>query len=65
MPVNIGEMTSDTTVFEGQLPLDPKQIDKLVELVLERLEEKQRESQDGDEATNIRRQAAPPMWAGE
>jgi hypothetical protein len=65
MPVNIEEMTSDVTVFEGELPLNQKQIEKLMELVLQRLERKQREDQNSREATTLRRQAAPSTPIGE
>jgi hypothetical protein len=61
VPVNIDEMTSDVAVYEGELPLNQKQIDRLVALVLQHLERKQREEQSSREATRLRRQAAPPM----
>ena len=65
MPVHVEEMTSDVTVFEGDLPLTRDQVDKLVQLVLQRLQEKQREAEQTREATALRREAAPPMWVGE
>ena len=30
MPVHIEEMTSDVTIVEGELPMTPAQIEKLV-----------------------------------
>lgn len=43
MPVNIGKLTSEVTAFDGsELPLSPQQIEQLVQLVLERLEQHQR-----------------------
>jgi hypothetical protein len=65
LPVHIGELTSDVTVLEGELPLSQQQIDKLVQLVLQRLEEKQREARLSREATMLRRQALPPLQIGE
>lgn len=41
MPIHINEMTSDVTVYEGDLPLNQAQIERLVRLVLQRLEEEQ------------------------
>ena len=61
MPVHVEEMTSEVTVFEGDLPLSEAQMEKLVQLVLLRLEEKQREARQIHEATALRRGAAPPM----
>lgn len=60
MPVYIEEMTSDLAVFEGDQPLTSEQLDKLVETVLSRLSETQREAKLIGEATGIRREASPP-----
>ena len=60
MPIEVGKFTTEVTALDGDLPLTPAQTEKLVQLVLRRLEEKQREQQLGREATTIRRQAAPP-----
>jgi hypothetical protein len=65
MPVYVEEMTSEVAVFEGELPLTEAQIEKLVKLVLRRLEEKQREVRHIREATVLRREAAPPLLVGE
>jgi hypothetical protein len=65
MPVHIEEMTSEVAVFDGELPLTPQQVDKLVRLVLQRLQEKQRETKSSREATMLRSEAAPPMRLGE
>jgi hypothetical protein len=59
MPLNIMDMTSEVTVYEGDLPLDQAQIDKLVKIVLKRLAEQQREVEQLREATKLRREAAP------
>jgi hypothetical protein len=61
MPVHIHRMTSDVTVIEGELPLDEQQIEKLVQIICERLEWKQREAKQSRAATTIRSQAAPPL----
>jgi hypothetical protein len=61
MPVHVEEMTSEVAVFDGELPLTPNQLDKLVRLVLQRLQEKQRETRHSREATTLRCEAAPPM----
>jgi len=65
MPVYVEEMTSEVAVFEGELPLTEAQIEKLVKLVLRRLEEKQREVRHIREATVLRRDAASPLLVGE
>ena len=42
MPLNIDKLTSDVTVFnEDELPLSPQQLEKLVQIVLSRLEKQQ------------------------
>lgn len=65
MPVHIGEMTSEVTVADGELPLSETQLDKLVKKVLERLAEKQRENEHVREATELRRGARPPLVIGD
>jgi hypothetical protein len=57
-------MTSEVTVVEGELPLSHAQIEKLVQLVMKKLEEKKREAQKAREATELRRQASSPFEAG-
>ncbi len=61
MPVHIDEMTTEVTAVDGDLPLGDAQIEKLVERVLRRLEEKQRLERQSLEATRLRRQAAPAL----
>lgn len=65
MPVHIQEMTEEVTVVEGELPLTAAQIEKLVQIVLSRLEGKQREARKVSEATALRRGATPPARVGE
>ncbi len=54
MPVHVDEMTTEVDAFEGELPLSQPQLERLVELVLERLEDKQRQQQQRQESTQIR-----------
>lgn len=39
MPVHIGEIESDVTVLEDELPLNEKQLERIVDRVLRRLED--------------------------
>ena len=59
MPVHIDEMQTDVTVFDGDLPLSPAQIEKLVRIILQRLEEKQRNAASNRNATEIRDSTVP------
>jgi hypothetical protein len=59
MPIHIEEMTSEVVVMDADLPLTPAQLDKLVRLVLRRLEEKERATRQTREATQPRRELAP------
>ena len=60
MPIYIEEMTSEVTAIEGALPLTEAQMETLVRLVLRRLEEQQRAARQTNQATRLRRGAAPP-----
>lgn len=64
MSVHIGEMTSEVTVVEGELPLSPAQIQKLVRLVASEMERAKRSAQKIDEATRVQESVAPPMSLG-
>jgi hypothetical protein len=59
MPVLVGEMTSEVTVLDGDLPLAEPQLEKLVKLVIQRIQEQERERKYNREATTLRRYAAP------
>ena len=61
MAVHIDEMTSDINVVEGELPLSAAQIDKLVTLVLHRLEEHTRDAHQRREASAMRGSVAPAL----
>ena len=61
MAVHIGEMSSEVTVLDGDLPLNDRQLDKLVQLILKKLAEKEREQSYRQGDTQLRYQAAPPL----
>jgi len=63
MPLHIERMTSDVSLQD--LSLTPAQLDKLVALVINKLEERAREAQKARAATALRRQASRPLDAGE
>jgi hypothetical protein len=63
MPLHIERMTSDVSLQD--LSLTPAQLDKLVALVINKLEERAREAQKARAATCLRRQASRPLEAGE
>jgi hypothetical protein len=52
-------MTSETTMLDGDVPLSAAQVEKLVQLVLDRLEHQQRAQRQGREATAIRNESTP------
>jgi hypothetical protein len=56
MPVHIDEMETEVTVMEGDLPLSEAQIEKLVRIVIKRLQERQREARRMRESTSLRSQ---------
>jgi hypothetical protein len=60
MPVHVAKMDSEVTVIDGELPLTEAQVEKLVQIVIKKLEGVQRESQKSSEATTLRRSATPP-----
>jgi hypothetical protein len=64
MPIHIERLTSNVSVQDGDLSLTQQQIEKLVALVISKLEERARESQRSCHATQIKRRAAPPFEAG-
>lgn len=64
MPVHIGEITSEVSVAGQQQALNRSQLDQLVELVIRRLAEKQRDAMLSREATELRREVAPPLRIG-
>ena len=64
MPVQIGEMESDVTVMDGEMPFNERQMERLVEMVCKRLEQKKREREQVNDSTALTRSAAPPARVG-
>lgn len=61
MPVHVDEMTSEINIVEGELPLTPAQIEKLVKLVMSRLDARKRDASHQREATSLTGSVAPRM----
>jgi hypothetical protein len=64
MPVHIDEMSSEVTMFDGELPLTPAQIDKLVRLVMSRIADQHRAEESRRAATELRRHSTAPFEVG-
>ena len=64
MPLHIEKMTSDVAVQDGDLSLTQGQIDKLVALVIAKLEERARDAQKSRAAKKLTRQASRPLEPG-
>jgi hypothetical protein len=60
MPVHVEKMTNRVNVVDGELPLSEAQVEKLVKIILRRLEQREREAESAREATVVRPRAAPP-----
>jgi hypothetical protein len=58
-------MSSEVTVLDGDLPLNEDQLNKLVQLVLTKLSEKEREQGYVQEATQLRHRATPALKIGD
>ncbi len=54
MPVHVEEMSSEVSVSDADLPLSEAQIDKLVKIIMKRMERREQEARLSDEATTIR-----------
>ena len=59
MPVHVEEMSADVTLSEGELPMSDSQLEKLVEIVMQRIEQAKLDQQHGDESSEIRNSATP------
>ena len=59
MPVHVERINQEIAVVDSQLPLGDGQLEALVELVLERLEQRQRAVEQARAATRLEAQAAP------
>jgi hypothetical protein len=65
VPIYVDEMNSDMTMLDGELPLNESQLERLVQLVLKRLEAAQRAARQNEAATTLRRDSLPPLPVGE
>jgi choline kinase len=65
VPLQIGELESDVTVMDGDMPFSEQQMERLVEMVCKRLEQKKRAQEQVDESTTLKRSAARPARVGE
>ena len=63
MPVHIERMTSDVSIRDGS-GSSPAEIEKLVSLVIARLDERARDAMRARAATTLTRQASKPLDAG-
>lgn len=57
MPIHIEEMSTEITAAEGELPLSHEQMEKLVDYVAQRIEQKQQEEMQRRLATEIKNSA--------
>jgi hypothetical protein len=64
MTVHIGKLTSEVTVQDADTMLSQAQIERIVSLVLQRLEERAREARRTQAATALHRQASKPTRTG-
>jgi hypothetical protein len=65
MAVHIEKLTSEVMLQDGgDLPLSPAQVERLVGLVLARLEDRAREARRSQAATALCRQASKPLRPG-
>jgi hypothetical protein len=62
--MHVERMTSTISIQDGDLALSPAQIEKLVALVIARLEDRAREAQRSCAATRLSRQASMPLEPG-
>ena len=59
MPVQIDRLESDVTVMDGDMPFSERQMERLVEMVCKRLEQKKREQERAEESTTLTPSARP------
>jgi hypothetical protein len=62
--VHIERMTSEVSVQETELSLTPAQVEKLVALVISKLEDRARQAARARAATTLHRQASKPLSPG-
>lgn len=61
MSVHVEEMTSEVNIVEGELPLTAAQIEKLVTLVMSRIDARKRDASHQRDATSLSGSVAPTM----
>lgn len=61
MPLHIESLTTVVEYSEEELGLSAEQVEKLVEVLLARVDERDRERGDREEATGLRRGVTPPL----
>ena len=61
MSVHVENMTSTVEVSDGDVPLSPAQVDRLVQIVLKRLAERDRDARWQRQATELRETSTPFM----
>jgi hypothetical protein len=64
MPIHIEKLTSNIAIQEGDGSMPPAQVDRLVALVLAKLEERARDAQRARAATTVGRQVSKPLEVG-
>jgi len=64
MTIHIGKLTHDVALHDADMTLSPAQVERIVALVLVRLEERAREARRNEAATAIHRQASKPTRMG-
>lgn len=64
MSVHVNELTSDVKIMSGEFPLNDAQINKLVKLVMQRMNDKQRQAKLTRESTQITPSATPGGHTG-
>jgi len=64
MSVHVEKFDSEVDMVPGDLPLNERQIESLVTLIMARIEKKQREQQGDRAARSLRNSATPPSGSG-
>jgi hypothetical protein len=59
MPINIEQISNQVNVVDSDLPFDERQLERIVDLVVQRLQERQRSARWNREATSLRKSAVP------
>jgi len=60
MPIHIEELSSDVTAFEDDLPLTKKQLERIIQKVLERFEEVARDVRYRERAVTFKTASDSP-----